>query len=185
MCPVFKKGDPEDPGNYRPVSLTSIVCKLMETALKGAILNHLQQTAALSAAQHGFISHRSCISNLLVAEERITRLMDSGEGVDLVYLDFAKAFDSVNHRMLCDKMLAYGIHRSIVDWTRSFLSNRTFQLRVGESYSASVPAYSGVPQGSVLAPILFLIFVNDLPDVLSGSVLLLADDVKLISARSR
>ncbi len=103
----------------------------METALKGAILNHLQQTAALSAAQHGFIPHRSCLSNLLVAEERITQLTDSGEGVDLVYLDFAKAFDSVNHRMLCDKMLAYGICRFIVNWTRSFLSNRTFQVRVG------------------------------------------------------
>ncbi len=102
----------------------------METALKGAILNHLQQTAALSAAQHGFIPHLYCLPNLLVAEERITRLMDSGEGVDLVYLDFAKVFDSVNHRMLCDNMLVYGIHRSIVDCTRSVLSNRTFQVRV-------------------------------------------------------
>ncbi len=97
----------------------------METALKGAILNHLQQTAALSAAEHGFIPHRSCLFNRLVAEEWITRLMDSGERVDLLYLEFAKAFDSVNHRMLCDKMLAYGIHRSIVDWTRLFLSNYT------------------------------------------------------------
>ncbi len=116
MCPFFKKG--EDQGNYLPVSLTSIVCKLRETALKGDILNNLQQTAALSAAQHVFIPPRSRLSNLLVAEERITLLMDSGEGVDLVYLDFAKAFDSVNHRVLCDKMLAYGIHRSIFDWTR-------------------------------------------------------------------
>ncbi len=103
----------------------------------------------------------------------------------MVFLDFAKAFDSVNHRMLCDKMLAYGIHRFIVDWTRSFLSNRTFQVRVGEPYSAPAPACSGVPQGSVLGTILLLIFVNDLPDVLSGSLLLFADDVKLISARSQ
>ncbi len=82
-------------------------------------------------------------------------------------------------------MLAYGIHRSIVEWTRPFLFNRTFQVRVGESYSAPVSACSGVPQGSVLGPILFLIFVNDLPDVLSGSVLLFADDVQLVSARSQ
>ncbi len=86
--------------------------------------------------------------------------------------------------MWCDKMLAYGIHRCIVDWTRLFLSNRTFQVRVAESYSAPVPAWSGAPQGSVLGPILFLIFDNDLPDVLASSVPLFADDVKVISALS-
>ncbi len=111
--------------------------------------------------------------------------MDAGEGVDLVYLDFAKAFDSIHHRILCDKIHAYGIHQIIIDWTRSFLFNRTFKVRVTESRSAPVPACSGVPQGSALGPILFLIFVNDLPDVLSGNVLLFADDVKLISARSQ
>ncbi len=111
--------------------------------------------------------------------------MDSGEGVDLVYLDFAKAFYSVNHRILGDKMLAYCIHRAIVDWTRSFLSNHTFKVRVAESYSAIEPSYSGVLQGSVLGPILFLVFVTDLPAVLSGSVLLFANDVKLIPARSQ
>ncbi len=82
-------------------------------------------------------------------------------------------------------MHVYGIHQTIVDWTRSFLFNRSFKVRVAESQSAPVPACSGVPQGSVLGPILFLIFVNDLPDVLSGNVLLFADDVKLISARSQ
>ncbi len=87
--------------------------------------------------------------------------------------------------MLCDEILAYGIHRSIVDWTRSFLSNRTFQVRVAEFNSALVPACSGVPQGSVLGPILFQLFVNDLPGVLSGSVLLFTDNVKLISVRSQ
>ncbi len=150
----------------------------METALKGAILNHLQQTAAISAAQHGFIPRRS---NLLIAEERITRLMDSREGVNLQ----RPSTWLTMHRMLCEKMLDYGTHRSIVDWTRSFLFNSTLQVRILESYSAQVPACSGVPQGSALGPILFLIFVNDLPDVLSGSVLLFADDAKLISARSQ
>ncbi len=102
-----------------------------------------------------------------------------------MYLDFEEAFDSVNHRILCDKMLAYCIHPSIVDWKRSFLSDRMFQVRVTESYSAPVAACSGIHQISVLGHILFLIFVNDLPNALSGSVLLFADDVKLISARSQ
>ncbi len=129
VCPIYKEVDAEDPRKYCPVNFTSIVCKPTDMALKGAIPNHLKQRATLFAAQHGFIPHRSSLLNL-VPEERMTWLMDSGEGVDLVYLDFAKAFDSVNHRMLYDTMLAYGVHRSIADWTRSFLSNRTFQVRV-------------------------------------------------------
>ncbi len=145
VCPIHKKGDRQDPGNYRPVSLTSIVCKVMETTLKGAIVDHLQRSKTLATSQHGFVPRRCCLTNLLTAEERITTLMDTGEDVDLVYLDFAKAFDSVNHRMLVDKMLMYGIHRSIVDWTRAFLFNRSFRVRVEGSLSDPVPAVSGVP----------------------------------------
>ncbi len=102
----------------------------METILKEAILRHLQTMASLSHTQHGFILRRSCLTNLLLAEEEITHVMDAGEEVDSIFLDFAKAFGSVNQRMLCDKMLSYGIHESAVDWTRTFSTNRTFRIRV-------------------------------------------------------
>ncbi len=111
--------------------------------------------------------------------------MGTGEVVDLVYLDFARAFDSVNHPLLVDKMLMHGIHRSIVDWTPAFLSNRSSRVRVEGSLSDPVPAVSGNPQGSVLGPILFLIYINHLPDVVTGNVLLFADDVKLFAPRSQ
>ncbi len=106
-------------------------------------------------AHHGFVPRRFCLTNLLIAEEQVTKLMDAGEEVDLVYLDFAKAFDSIHHRILCDKIHAYGIHQIIIDGTRVFLFNRTFKVRVTESRSAPVPACSGVPQGSALAPFCF------------------------------
>ncbi len=105
--------------------------------------------------------------------------------LDLVYLDFAKAFDSANHQMLCDKMFAYGIHQTIVNWTRSIFFKLAFKFCVTESESALVPSCSVVPRCWIMGSIRFLVFVNDLPDVLSGNDLLFADDVKLMSARSQ
>ncbi len=87
----------------------------METVLKAAILNHLKHTTALSGTQHGVVPRRSCLINLLIAEEQILKSMDAGEEVDLVYLDFAKVFDSENYRMLCNKVHIYGIHQTIID----------------------------------------------------------------------
>ncbi len=103
VCPIFKKGDREDAGNYRPVSLTSIVCKIMESILKTSMMNHLIQTAAISDAQHGFVPRRPCLPDLLLTEQWVMELIDDGETVDMVLLDFAKAFHSVNHRMVCLK----------------------------------------------------------------------------------
>ncbi len=154
----------EDPGNYRPVSLTSVVCKLMEMVLKRETLNHLQHTVALSRVHYGFVPRGSCFTNLHNAEEEVTELMNARVG--LVYLDFVKAFESVNHRMLCDKTHVYEIHQTIVDWTRSFFFNCIFKVSVAGFQSAPIPACSSVPPVSVLGSILFLLFVNDLPDIL-------------------
>ncbi len=137
----------------------------------------------MSDAQHDFVPRRSCITHLL-SEEWVTELMDGGETDEMVFLDYVKAFDSGNHRMLGLKLRAYGINPMVVDWVQAFLSNRHFKVRVNGQVSDCRSAGSGVPRGSVLGPTLFLLFVNDLPDVLEGRVLLFADDAKLIALRS-
>ncbi len=111
--------------------------------------------------------------------------MDAHESVDVVFLDFSKAFDSVNHRLLCVKLRAYGVHVEVVEWIQSFLAQRSFRVRVHDCLSLPLPASSGVPQRAVLGLLPFLLFVNDLPDLLEGKILLFADDVKIISSRSQ
>ncbi len=100
MNPSSKKGDPEDVSNYRPEGLTSIICKIFEKNLKKTILSFLSETRTISPHQHRFLPRRSCLSNLLVFEEAVTRIMDEGHTADVIYLVFAKAFDSFNHRFL-------------------------------------------------------------------------------------
>ncbi len=121
----------------------------------------------------------------LWAVELITKLLDEGSAVDLIYLDFSKSFDSVNHRLLLHKLRGYGIAPIVISWVECFLSRRTFQVNVNGTLSQMVEAISGVPQGLVIGPILFVIYVHDLPNNLSADSLLYADDVKLIAPRNR
>jgi hypothetical protein len=185
ICPIFKKGNKELVENYRPVCLTSVISKTMEAIIKDMICTHLQALDLVSNSQHGFVPKRSCLSNLLVAENTITKLMDEGSSVDIVFIDFSKAFDRVNHRMLLHKLFAYGLHANMLNWIQSFLQDRSFRVKIGEQQSESADSPSGVPQGTILGPILFLLYINDLPNVLSGDVLLFADDVKIIAPRSQ
>ncbi len=109
ICPIHKKGDPEDVSNYRPVSLTSLICQIFERILKRALFSFLSDTRSISPYQHGFLPRRSCLSNLLVFEEAVTRMIDKSHTVDVIYLDFAKAFVSVNHKFLLAKMKSFGL----------------------------------------------------------------------------
>ncbi len=126
---------------------------------------------------------RSCLTNLIVAEELITGMTDQGEPVDAVYFDSSKAFDSVCHHLLVRKMVAVGIHLKITLWVEEFLKNRTFRVKLGGHLSSEGIVKSGVPQGSVLGPLLFLIFINDLENKLTCNHLFFAGDVKLIAPR--
>ncbi|CAL4234819.1 unnamed protein product [Meganyctiphanes norvegica] len=179
ITPIFKKGNRNDPANYRPVSLTSQVCKVLETIVREQLFNHLKSNNLLSEEQHGFREGRSCLSNLLTTLEDWTSILEGGDCVDVAYLDFSKAFDLVSHKHLLLKLQKHGITGQIWNWIKAFLENRKQKVVIRGAESDELNVLSGVPQGSVLGPILFLIFINDLPKCTTCPVCLFADDSKV------
>ena len=179
VSPIYKKGARNLAENYRPISLTSIACKLMEKLVKDAVLCHLMENNLLSEKQYGFVNKRSTVTQLLSYLDKCAEVIASGGIVDSIYFDFSKAFDTVPHRRLSVKMKAYGIQGKLLTWIEAFLSGREQMVRVNGELSASKPVISGIPQGSVLGPLLFVLYINDLPDTVKSNVLLFADDTKI------
>ena len=172
-------GSRKSPSNYRPISLTSVTCKVFKSLLHDAIMDYLLANRLLSKEQHGFMPGRSCVTQLLTAMEGWTTVLQDGIPIDVVYLDFTKAFDSVPHKRLLVKLQAHGITGKLLNWIKIFLSGRRQLVVINSFQSHESSVISGVPQGSVLGPLLFLIYVNDLPRVISSPSLLFADDTKL------
>ena len=179
VTPIFKKGPRSEPGNYRPVSLTSQVCKIMESLIRGNLLRHVENFNLQTEHQHGFTRNKSCLSNLLETLEAWTEALDHGYGVDAVYLDYMKAFDRVPHKRLMEKLHGYGIHGKAHTWISDFLTKGKQRVVVKDATSEWIEVSSGVPQGSVLGPILFLLYVNELPEIVTSGIKMFADDTKM------
>lgn len=176
VTPVFKKGDKHLASNYRPVSLTSVCCKVLEHIVTSNIMNHIEVHQVLCPQQHGFRSRRSCETQLLDLTNELFDNLEGGKQTDILILDFAKAFDKVNHSLLIHKLNYYGIRGVINAWVEDFLRDRMQAVVVNSARSNLIPVLSGVPQGSVLGPCLFLLYINDLPDTLETNSRLFADD---------
>lgn len=179
VVPIFKKGRKSKAGNYRPVSLTSQLGKVLESIIRDAINSHLDKFNLIGSSQHGFVKGKSCLTNLLVYLEDVTKLLDEKKEVDVIYLDYAKAFDKVPHKRLGDKVRALGIDGDIAKWIQEWLSDRRQRVVLNGHTSDWASVSSGVPQGSILGPTLFLVFINDLDDDMLSKVLKFADDTKI------
>ena len=145
VSPIFKKGNKSDPKNYQPVSLTSLICKMMEHILVSQIMKHLQSYNILSEVQCGFRPYHSCEAQLLLTTDDLVNVIDNKLQMDIAILDFSKAFDKVAHTRLINKLKSYGIRGEILSWIISFLSNRTQQVVASGIQSLSCSVSSGVP----------------------------------------
>ncbi|MDD9361349.1 MAG: reverse transcriptase family protein, partial [Anaplasma sp.] len=176
VVPIYKSGNKDSPLNYRPISLTSVPCKIMEHVIYSQIIHFLDSIDFFNSSQHGFRKSFSCETQLASFLHDLHTNLDRNIQTDAIFLDFSKAFDKVPHKRLIYKLAQLNLNHDVLNWIREFLKNRTQSVIVNNHTSHSLPVISGVPQGSVLGPLLFLIYINDLPLHVSCHIRMFADD---------
>ena len=181
--PIYKKNSKAKAENYRPVSLTSHLIKLIERILRKKLVEFIEQNNLITKEQYGFRSGRSCMSQLLCHYEKLISILEESGNADVLYLDMSKAFDKVDHKILLRKLKALGIEGKVHQWLTSFLTNREQTVMVDGHKSKPEKVLSGVPQGTVLGPLLFILYINDIVKVIRNSyVMIFADDSKIVKA---
>ena len=173
IVPIFKKGDKHEAGNYRPVSLTSVTCKILEHIVHSSIMSHFQANSILCDNQHGFRNVEAAHHNSPWYSQKAAHWKSQ---VDVILLDFSKPFDKVPHMRLLHKLECYGVRSYTLDWIKAFLTYRQQQVLLDGVQSSQADVLSGIPQGTVLGPLLFLAFINDMPEVTTSNTRLFADD---------
>ena len=181
VTPMYKKGDKLQADNYRPISIAPTVVKIAEKIILNKLLPFALNTGIIPVQQHGFVPGRSVITNLLYCVDSWTASLDRKRPVDVIYFDFAKAFDRVPKMRLLHKLEHFGIRGTLLAWIDAFLTDREFFVRVGDARSSVRTVLSGVPQGSVLGPALFLIYISDLAAILKSKFSFYADDLKIFA----
>ena len=182
VTPVFKKGSKMEAKNYRPVALTSHMIKTFERVVRNKVIEHLESHGLLNDGQHGFRKNRSCLTQLLNHYDNIMRDLNEGFEVDVVYVDMEKAFDKVDIPILLAKLERFGVRGRLLRWITDFLTGRVQTVVVDGVQSRAELVISGVPQGTVLGPLLFLVYMIDIESLLAGTALTFADDSKLRKA---
>ena len=178
VIPLFKKGDPSLPENYRPVVLLSTNSKILEKIVYNRIVNLASKNNIFTNSQHGFRKGKSTETAIMNFLNLLYENMNENKKCTGLFMDLSKAFDLINHDLLLEKLLFYGLRGKIYDWVKSYLADRNQLVEVNGIRSESQHISIGVPQGSVLGPLLFLFFVNDLPNFvsLSNNLIMFADD---------